>query len=52
MNDWHESTRADYASKVLGSRSGYGVKPALLIVAMALLIQRRRWVGILINRLR
>jgi nicotinamidase-related amidase len=32
MNDWHESTRADYASKGLGSRSGYGVKPALLIV--------------------
>ena len=32
MNDWHESTRADYASKGLGSRSGYGIKPALLIV--------------------
>lgn len=32
MNDWQDSTREDYLSKGLASRSGYGRKPALLIV--------------------
>jgi len=31
-HDWEEATRADYAAKGLGSRSGFGEKPALLIV--------------------
>ena len=31
-HDWEEATRADYAEKGLGSRSGFGEKPALLIV--------------------
>ena len=29
---WEESTRAEYIEKGLGSRSGFGLKPALLIV--------------------
>ncbi|MEO1841070.1 MAG: isochorismatase family protein, partial [Pseudomonadota bacterium] len=32
MNDWQDSTREDYLNKGLASRSGYGSKPALLIV--------------------
>jgi maleamate amidohydrolase len=32
MNDWQDSTREDYLSKGLASRSGYGRKPALLII--------------------
>ena len=32
MNDWYETTRAEYVSKGFASRSGYGAKPALLIV--------------------
>ena len=32
MNDWQDSTREDYLNKGLASRSGYGGKPALLII--------------------
>ncbi|MDP6342746.1 MAG: isochorismatase family protein [Alphaproteobacteria bacterium] len=32
MADWEQSTRADYESKGFGNRSGYGAKPALLVV--------------------
>jgi len=32
MNDWQDSTREDYLSKGFASRSGYGSKPALLII--------------------
>ena len=32
MNEWQDSTREDYLSKGLASRSGYGKKPALLII--------------------
>ena len=32
MNDWQDSTREDYLSKGFASRSGYGRKPALLII--------------------
>ena len=32
MNDWQESTRADYRNKGFAGRSGYGRSPALLVV--------------------
>ena len=32
MNDWQDSTRESYVAKGLASRSGYGKKPALLII--------------------
>ena len=32
MNEWQDSTREDYLNKGLASRSGYGSKPALLII--------------------
>jgi len=32
MNDWHDSTLASYKSKGFAERSGYGKRPALLIV--------------------
>jgi len=35
MNDWLETTREQYANKGLGSRIGWGERPALIVVDMA-----------------
>ena len=32
MSDWEQSTRTDYTSKGFLARSGYGARPALLVV--------------------
>lgn len=32
MNDWQDSTRADYQQKGFAERSGFGARPALLVV--------------------
>jgi maleamate amidohydrolase len=35
MNDWEASTRAQYASKGLGARVGWGQRPALIVIDLS-----------------